>query len=350
MRTIDGSYGEGGGQILRTALVLAAVTGEPVRLVRIRAGRPNPGLAAQHLATVLACQRVVAAEVEGARLGSLELTFTPRRRPVASAYEFDIGAARRGGSAGSATLLGQTVALVLSFADRPSTVEVRGGTHVPWSPTADYLAAVWVPAIARLGYRVAVHARRPGWYPAGAGRLYLDVDPARPRGWVNLQGRGALRRIGVFAVASRLPEHVPRRMVEQVHRRFGALGVPFETSACVVDASSAGAAVTVVLGFDRTEAGFSALGERGVPAEEVADRACREAAAFVAGSADVDEHLADQLLVAAALAGAETRFTAPRLTGHMAANAYVIEAFGIATVDIADGPGGTVEVRIRPKG
>ncbi|GBD23331.1 RNA 3'-terminal phosphate cyclase [bacterium HR29] len=349
MRTIDGSYGEGGGQILRTALALAMVRGEPVRVVRIRAGRPNPGLAAQHLATVLACQRIVGAEVEGARLGSLELTFAPRRRPEAGTYRFDIGAARKGGSAGAATLLAQTVAIPLSFAEAPSLVEIRGGTHVPWSPTGDYVAQVWAPALARLGYRATVRALRPGWYPAGGGRLVLEVGPARPRAW-HSRGRGPLRRVSVFALASRLPEHVPQRMADQVRRRLAPLGVPIEASSAVSDASSAGAAVTVVLRFEHTSAGFSTLGERGLPSERVADRACDEAAAFLEGIADVDEHLADQLVLPAALGEGETRFTAPRVTGHLEANAYVIEAFGAAEVSLAPGPGGTVEVRIRPKG
>lgn len=348
MRTIDGSYGEGGGQNLRTALALAMVRGEPVRVVRIRAGRPNPGLAAQHLATVLACQRIVAAEVEGARLGSLELTFVPKRRPEPGAYRFDIGAARKGGSAGAATLLAQTVAIPLSFAEGRSSVEIRGGTHVPWSPTADYASQVWVPALARLGYRPAVRSLRPGWYPAGAGRLVLEVEPGRPRAWRS-QGRGPLRRVSVFAIASRLPEHVPQRMADQVRRRLGPLGVPIEAASAVADASSAGAAVTVVLRFEHTSAGFSALGERGVPSERVADYACDAAAAFLAGIADVDEHLADQLLLPAALTDGETRFTAPHITGHLEANAYVIEEFGAADVDLAPGPGGTVAVRIRPK-
>lgn len=348
MHVVDGSYGEGGGQVLRTALAVAMVTGEPVRILRIRAGRPNPGLAAQHLATVLACQRIVDAEVTGARLGSLELTFAPRRRPHPGEYTFDIGAARQGGSAGSATLLAQTVALPLSFASSMSRLEVRGGTHVPWSPTADYLAHVWTAAVAQMGLRLSVALRRPGWFPAGGGRLALTVAPTAPRGW-EVTERGNLLRAEVYVIASKLPTHVATRMANRAQERLQATAAPVVVESALVDASSPGAAVTVVLRFANAVAGFSALGERGIFAERVADHACDRALAFLSSQATVDEHLADQLLLPAALAETPTSFVAPRLTGHLATNAHVLEAMGQADVAIDQGPAG-VRVTVRPKG
>lgn len=347
MHVVDGSYGEGGGQVVRTALAVAMVTGEPVRVIRIRSGRPNPGLAAQHLATLLACQRIVDAEVTGARLGSLELTFAPRRRPHAGEYTFDIGAARQGGSAGSATLLAQTIALPLSLASDTSTLEVRGGTYVPWSPTADYLAHVWTAALERMGFRLSVTSRRPGWYPAGGGRLAMTVAPATPRGW-NGTARGELRRIDVFAVASRLPAHVATRLGIRAQERLRGVAAPIVVESTIADASSPGAALTVVLRFAGSVAGFSALGERGLPAELVADSVCDRVLAFLGSGATVDEHLADQLLLPAALAGTPTSFVAPQLTGHLATNAHVLEAMGQARVMLEPAPGG-VRVSVRPR-
>ncbi len=183
MLNLDGSYGEGGGQILRTSLSFSALLGAPVKIERIRAGRPKPGLRPQHLTAVRALARITGAEVAGAELHSQELTFKPRA-PKPGHYLFDV--AEKSGSAGSVTLIAQTLLPPLLQGGRPSTLILKGGTHVPWSPTAHYLIHVFIPALARLGAPVTMTLERWGWYPRGGGevRLSLAPGPALSRGGV----------------------------------------------------------------------------------------------------------------------------------------------------------------------
>jgi len=345
---IDGSYGEGGGQILRTALALSAIRAVPIRVVRIRARRRNPGLAAQHLATVRACAAIVDAEVSGASLGSTELFFRPRRPPRAGRYAFDIGAARRGGSAGAATLLLQTVLLALAFADGASEVEVRGGTHVPWSPPFDYLESVWADALREMGLRTELELARPGWYPAGGGRVRARVTgPVAFRPLVRTE-RGLLRSVRGYALSSKLAPHVLDRMARTCIDTLAPLGVPVRIERQRPDASSPGAALTLVAQYDGGRAGFSALGERGLPAEEVARRACADLIAFHATEAAVDPHLADQLLLPCALASGPSRFTTSERTMHLVTNAWLLGRLGAASVGISPTERGAYEVRIEP--
>ncbi len=345
---VDGSYGEGGGQILRTALALSAIRGIPVRIRRIRARRRNPGLAAQHLATVRACAEIVDAKLEGASLGSTELLFHPRRPPRCGRYAFDIGTARQGGSAGSATLLLQTVLLVLAFADGPSEVEVRGGTHVPWSPPFDYLQSVWAEALRAMGLVLELELVRPGWYPAGGGRVRARVAGAAQLAPLERTRRGRLRSVRGYALSSKLPSHVLDRMARTCSEILAPLGVPVRIERQRLDASSPGAALTLVAQYDGGRAGFGALAERGLPAEEVARSACTELFAFHATEAAVDPHLADQLLLPCALATGPSRYTTSQRTSHLATNAWLLEQLGVATVAIAATGSGTCEVRVEP--
>jgi len=250
---IDGSYGEGGGQVLRTALSLAALLSQPVRLVNIRAGRRKPGLQAQHLTGVRAVARICAADAEGVKLGSQEMTFVPRTAPRAGIYTFDVAEARKGGSAGAASLVFQTVFLPLALANGQSRLTIRGGTHVEWSPPFDYLKRVYLPTI-------------------GAGGATEDERNLRCLKRLTLTERGRLLRVRGLSATSNLPRHIARRQqcrAVQVLREHG-----FNPRIEIVDnAPSKGQGTVVFLwaDFENVVAGFTSYGRLGKPAEQVAE-------------------------------------------------------------------------------
>ena len=219
MLHLDGSYGEGGGQILRTSLSLSARLGAPVRIESIRAGRPKPGLRPQHLTAVRALARITGAEVEGAELHSQELTFKPRP-PKPGNYRFDV--AEKAGSAGSVTLIAQALLPPLLKCAGPSTLVLRGGTHVPWSPTAHYLMQVFLPALAEMGAQVSLDLSRWGWYPGEAGSCACSVNPCPGfKGVAWRTASGALPLSRPFPRPARLPEHVARRQAARLQERLG---------------------------------------------------------------------------------------------------------------------------------
>ncbi len=335
--TIDGSHGEGGGQILRTALGLSAVCGRPVRIENIRANRARPGLAAQHLTAVRAAAAVCRARVGGDDLASRLLTFEPRVPPLAAAYRFDVAAARAGGSAGSAPLVLQTVLVPLAFASGASSVVVEGGTHLPKAPFIDFIDQVWRPALAAMGIAAELWLDRPGFYPVGRGVVRASVrglgSEARLRPLVRIE-RGALRRIGGRALTANLPDHVAARMAETAARALEPAGVPVDIDVHRAGAACPGAALFLVADYEGARTGASALGRRGRPAEDLAREAAHALLACHRSGAAVDAHLADQILVPAALADGPSAFTVERVTPHLVTNAWVIESFGLARVEI----------------
>lgn len=346
MLTIDGSYGEGGGQVLRTSLSLSALTGQPVHLVRIRAGRRKPGLAPQHLTAVRAIAKVCDAEVEGAQINSQELTFAPRSAPKPGEYTFDVAQAAKGGSAGAVSLVFQTVVLPLAQAVGKSKLTLRGGTHVAWSPPVDYLKQVYLPTLARLGVQAKVNLRKWGWYPIGGGEVEAWVDgQGTEAGWqaLDLTERGRLVRVHGVSASSNLPKHVRTRQEGAALQVLRANGVNARID--VVDAPSKGTGTVVFLWaeFENTLAGFTSLGERGKPAERVAEEAADALLEFLHSSAALDNHVADQLVLPLALASGTSRFTTERLTQHLLTNAWVVNHFlpGRVRVEGEEGqPGG----------
>ncbi len=176
MIVVNGSYGEGGGQVLRTSLTLSTLLGEPMRIENIRARRRNPGLQAQHLTGVRAIAQICDAELEGADLGSLTLTFKPRSLPQAGEYSFDVAEARKGGSAGATSLVFQTLLLPLTFARGQSRLTIRGGTHVAWSPPFHYLKHVYLPILTRMGLEARAEIEKWGWYPIGGGEMAASIS------------------------------------------------------------------------------------------------------------------------------------------------------------------------------
>lgn len=294
MLELDGSHGEGGGQILRSSLALSMVTGRAVRIRKIRARRSRPGLMRQHLAAVRAAARISGAAVEGDEVGSAELSFVPGE-VVPGEYVFEIG------TAGSTTLVLQTVLPALLRASRPSWLVLEGGTHNPLAPPFEFLERAWLPLVRRMGGEVQAALERPGFYPAGGGRVLVTVEPGPRLAELELFERGEARRRRATALLSRLPRHIAERELAEVARLTGWEGAELEIRE--VETPGPGNVLLLEVESESVTEVFAGFGERGVPAEEVAGRAVREMQRYLAAGVPVGEHLADQLLLLLALAG-----------------------------------------------
>ena len=349
---IDGSQGEGGGQVLRTALAVAAIAGRAILIERIRAKRPIPGLAAQHLSAVRALAALCDARLEGDALGSSALAFTPGGPVRAGVYEIDVAAAREGGSAGAVSLVLQAVALPLALARGRSELRLLGGTHVPWSPSFDFVAEVWAPALARLGVVIELALERTGWFPVGRGVVTAGIDgrAGRPLEPLELVERPPLERVTGRALAAELPASIPQRIADRARKLLEPLGVPLDLRPERVKAACPGAALGLVAHHGPWRAGFGALGAPGKASEVVAEEAAGALLDFEAGRAPVDRHLADQLLLPLALARAPSRFSAEAATGHLETTAALLGELGAARVAIEPQPDGTALVTVEPLG
>lgn len=333
MLKIDGSYGEGGGQVLRTSLALSIITGQPVRIERIRGNRRKPGLRPQHLTGVRAAAKACSAEVEGAKLNSQVLTFVPQTAAQGGTYTFDVAQAAKGGSAGSVGLILQTVLLPLALAEEDSQLTLRGGTHVAWSPSFDYVKRVYLPTLARIGVKAKVNIKKWGWYPIGGGEVKATIAASgRPHASNSLSGldlreRGALLRVRGVSASSNLPKHIRMRQEKTVLQVLRSHGVNARVQ--VVDAPAKGQGTIVFLWaeFENALAGFTSLGERGKPAERVAEEACHEMLAYLEGNAALERHLADQMVLPLSLAGSPSQFTTEAVTQHLLTNAWVVNQF-----------------------
>jgi len=326
---IDGSHGEGGGQMLRSALSLSMLDGRPVRIHNIRAGRAKPGLMRQHLVAVQAAQQVCAAEVRGAEIGSTALDFVPATvRP--GDYQFAIG------TAGSTMLVLQTLLPALLVADAPSTLRIEGGTHNTMAPSSDFIARAFLPLLARIGAQIGLHVERLGFYPAGGGAVTVSVQPA-PLQALHVLQRGALRSLEARALVLGLPRQIAQRELDVVGQRLA-----LRRDQLYLDAPSqrggTGNAVHLIMCHEQIDEVFTALGERGVSAEIVAGRACDELIGYLSHDAPVGEHLADQLLLPMLVAGGGS-FVTSTPSSHLRSNAAVIEAFGMARIAIEALPG-----------
>jgi RNA 3'-terminal phosphate cyclase (ATP) len=360
MVEIDGSLGAGGGQVLRTSLTLSAMTGRPVTIRNIRRSRPKPGLAPQHLTNVLALGRVCRAEIEGAGIGSQRIVFSPTARPQGGAYRFDVADVARGGSAGSVTLILQTLLLPLAGARRESQLVLLGGTHVPWSPSFEYLLRIYLPVVGRMGIRASCQLEAWGFYPVGGGRIAARIEPddgpGAPRdSWrfCRLTDRGPLCRVTGTAVACNLPAHIAQRMSGRAYKLVRDAGLAergtldIEITPQKVRGGGPGAAIFLAAEYEGGVCGFTALGRKGKASETVAEEACQELVAHHATGAPCDRYLADQLLLPAALASGRTEYRTGAVTCHLVTNAEVIHAFLPGAVQISgrEGEAGTVVVQ-----
>jgi len=324
---LDGSAGEGGGQVVRSALALSLVTGTPFRIVNVRAGRARPGLLRQHLTAVKAAAEVGQARVEGAELGSRELAFAPGR-VKAGDYRFSVG------TAGSATLVFQAIFPALALARGRSTVVVEGGTHAPMAPPFDFLARAYLPLVARMGPRAEARLDRAGFYPAGGGRLSVEVEPAETFGRLDLLERGPEVSRRATALLSLLDRAIGERELKAV-RRLLPMAEDQVRVEQVAQPAGPGNALVVEVACEQVTEVFTAFGERGVSAEAVGAQAAREALDWLAADVPVGAHLADQLLLPMALGGGGSfRTVAPTL--HTRTHAEVIKAFLGTEIGLAD--------------
>ncbi|MEA3276670.1 MAG: RNA 3'-terminal phosphate cyclase [Pseudomonadota bacterium] len=339
---VDGAMGEGGGQVLRSALSLSLLTGQPFRLLSIRANRDRPGLRPQHLAAVQAAARVAGAEVGGDRVGSEEIEFAPR--PVRPGdYFFDIG------TAGATSLVLQTLLLPLTLAPGRSAVTIRGGTHVPWSPCFHYLDWQWRPFLARIGIPFDLTMTMAGFYPQGGGELQARIPGGVRPEPLKLTKRGPVRSIRGLSAVGNLPREIAERQRRQALRRLQNL-LPDMEPEVVGEELPAASRGTVLLLLAECEPGRAccfALGARGKRAEHVADEAVDALAAFLHSDGAVDPWLADQLLLPLAMADGPSELRTSQITAHLLTNAEVIQLFLPVEIGV-DGPlGGPANVQVR---
>jgi RNA 3'-terminal phosphate cyclase (ATP) len=339
MLTIDGSYGEGGGQILRSTLTLSAMTQKPVRLVNIRAGRSKPGLRPQHLTAVRAAAAICDATLQGDYLDSQTLTFTPRAAPRAGAYTFDVADAARGGSAGSVMLIVQTVLLPLALASGDSQLRLKGGTHVPWSPSALYVQHVYLPTLAKLGVTATLDVLRWGFYPRGGGEVTVSIMGDTSLNPWCCTARGALEAVEGIAYAANLPSHIPQRMSDRARSLLKTecdspdAEVSVHITPRHVPSPGPGAGLFLLARYEHIVAGFTALGRRGLPSEEVAEMAVEELVAHHRGGG-VDAHLGDQLVLPLVLSGGPACVAISEVTRHLLTNVWVALQFELAPVQV----------------
>jgi RNA 3'-terminal phosphate cyclase (ATP) len=318
MIAIDGSKGEGGGQVLRTALTMSLATGRPFRIDNIRGGRPKPGLLRQHLTAVGAAAAVGGGRVEGGELGSRSLTFTPGSI-AAGHYDFAVG------TAGSATLVLQTVLIPLIFAGASSTLTLEGGTHNPWAPPFDFLDRVFLPAVNDIGGNVTSSLVAPGFYPAGGGRFTVSVKPAAALGRFTRLERGQIVKRTVKAITANLPDHIAEREVKT------AIGLLNWTEDCGAierpeGLNGPGNVLMIEIASEHASEIVTGFGEMRLLAEAVAERAAKEARRYLSAGVPVGSHLADQLLPVLALGSGGSFRTLP-LSRHAQTNAEVIREF-----------------------
>lgn len=318
MLEIDGSVGEGGGQIIRTAIALAAITGKEVEIKNIRANRPKPGLSAQHLHAVKAVERLSGGKTEGLELRSTRLKFTPGELK-GFAGEIDIG------TAGSITLLLQSLIPVALFADAGTKVRITGGTDVNWSPPIDFYTHVFLPALQEMGCEVDLDVKRRGYYPKGGGLVDVSVCPVEYINGFALQNRGQDGIVHGISHSSGLPVHVAERQAKAAKEILDKAGYNTELKTEIEDGSkrTTGSVITLWCGYKSG----SALGERGKRAEFVGEEAAKSIITELESAATVDVHLADQLVPYTALAEGKSELKVREITKHLETNMYITQKF-----------------------
>jgi RNA 3'-terminal phosphate cyclase (ATP) len=346
---IDGSHGEGGGQIVRSSLALSMVTGRPVEIDNIRAGRRKPGLMRQHLTAVNAAARVCGADLAGAEIGSRGITFTPG--PVtAGDYRFSIG------TAGSATLVLQTVLPALIIAEGPSRLTLEGGTHNQWAPPFDFLDRAFLPLLNRMGPRVSAKLERHGFYPAGGGRFTVEIEPAATLRGFSLLDRGEPLSRSATAIVSNLPQHIAQREVDTIIKRMN--WDPKAGDVMEVSGNGPGNVVFATIESEHVCEVFTGFGRVGIRAEHVAKEVVRQVRDYGKADVPVGPYLADQLLLPLGISAWQTgdayeqrggSFRTMPLTRHSETHIEILRAFLGVQIDVetSDGSPGVL-VTVKP--
>jgi RNA 3'-terminal phosphate cyclase (ATP) len=332
MIRIDGSLGEGGGQILRTALSLSLITGKEFLIEDIRARRSKPGLRPQHLKSVEAAKLIGKADVEGDSLGSLSLKFSPKGI-FPGRFKFDIA------TAGSTSLVFQTIYLPLSFASVSSSISITGGTHVPWSPSFEYLNAHWINFLTQMGFKIDLKLDQAGFYPEGHGRIQAIVKPVNTISPLNLTDRGQLIQIrGISAVAN-LDRRIAERQRNRVIKRLGEHYFLNDIRITQLPSKFKGTFLLLIAEFENTQACYFSLGKLGKPAEQVADEVVDNIESFLSSQATVDQFLADQLILPLSFARGVSQFLTPVITNHIITNVSIIATFLPVKINIEGNTG-----------
>jgi RNA 3'-phosphate cyclase len=319
MIEIDGSHGEGGGQILRTSIALSAVTSEQVKITNIRAGRPAPGLQPQHVTSIEAVAEICGAEVDGLFQGSKEIVFKPGQL-VGGDFEFDVG------TAGSIPLVITSCILPGLFSKARLRMTVRGGTDVRWSPPIDYLRLVHLPLLREFRGDCEIELKSRGFYPEGGGEVLAEISPAGGLSLVDLGSQINAVRIEGVAYAQNLPEHVVSRIKHSALKKlldFKELRIESDLR----KGHSTGAGIVLSAVCENTVLGESALGAKGVRSETLGENCAEDLLETLKSGATVDEHMLDQILLYMAFAEKGSKVAAEELTGHAETNIWVIEQF-----------------------
>jgi RNA 3'-terminal phosphate cyclase (ATP) len=345
---VDGAQGEGGGQIVRSSLALSLVTGRPVTIENIRAHREKPGLRQQHLTAVNAAAAISGGTLHGAQIGSQCLQFEPQT-VRAGTYRFDVG------TAGSATLVLQTILPALMTADGGSTVVLGGGTHNPWAPPFDFVQRVFLPLVGRMGPRVSAAIERHGFYPAGGGRITATIEPHSALSGFDLLERGNIISSSAQAIVANLPLHIVQRELRSILK---ATGWEAECGrAEQVDALGPGNVAWIEVCSEHVTEIFTAFGRIGVPAERVAREVVEQANAYLNSSAAVGHYLADQLLLPLGISAWQSNGTGRQrggsfrtlpLTQHTTTHIEVLRQFLGIDIRVEDAEDGTSLVRVSP--
>jgi len=342
MIEVEGGHGEGGGQLLRTAIALSALTETPIRVVRIRAGRPTPGLAAQHVTAINAVAALCEAEVTGASVGASSIEFRPEKL-AAGRFSFDVG------TAGSITLVLQALLPVAAAAPGAVRVRLLGGTDVRWSPPIDYFNRVFLPSLRRLGAHADVEVLRRGYYPRGGGIVEAVIEPTRSWSALRESGRGKVERVRGIAHVSNLPEDVPKRMKHAALRRLH--GIPDvkveERFYRGEEAVGQGGALVLWAESETVMVGADSLAERGKPSERIGEEAATSLGAEIESQATLDVHAADQLLVYLARADGPSRFRVRSVSGHLETMMWLVPQFLPCRFVVTRDRGGS-EVSVEP--
>ncbi|NWF52800.1 MAG: RNA 3'-phosphate cyclase [Nitrospirae bacterium] len=320
MIEIDGGFGEGGGQVLRTSLSLSCLLNKPFRIFNIRIKRKKPGLMPQHLMGIRALKLISNAKVHGDSVGSIELIFEPSEIK-AGEYVFDIG------TAGSVSLLLQALLPPLIFAKDRSSLSLRGGTHVPFSPTFHYINEVFIPSLTRLGIDVEASIDNYGFYPKGGGKVRVEILPAEKIAGINLLRRGEIKNLKGVSGVGKLPLSIAERQKDSALKILASHGVKADIESLAVTSFGSGTFIFLKAETENCISGFSSLGERGKRAELVGEEVAKSFLDYYSANVCLDTHLADQIVLYLSIAKGESSFTTSEITGHLLTNLWVIKKF-----------------------
>lgn len=315
---LDGTYGEGGGQILRSALTLSMITQKPFEIQNIRGKRAKPGLLRQHLTAVKAALEICNASAKGVNLGSRDLTFTPGRIKSGT-YRFSVG------SAGSCMLVLQTILPTLIFGKDRSEIILEGGTHNPFAPTFHFLRDVYIPAIRKIGIDIEINLEKYGFYPAGGGRVEVIINPLKKAKRLNLLKRGQIKSVVATSLISNLPQKIGIREVNRAELLLQNI-IDTEKAVKHIDSPGPGNVFLTKVECDNITETFTTFGEKRIKSETVAERCINDTIDYLISDAAIGEHLADQLIIPLAICEGGC-FSTNRVSSHTKTNINTVEKF-----------------------